>query len=115
VSVIDVGRHAVTATLKIDRTAPKPKGVIVHPNGKIAYVSNGGSNDVAVIDVEAGQISGYIPVGRRPWGLGLTADGRKLYVANGVSDNISVIDTESRKVIGTIRAGKGPWGVAVGR
>jgi YVTN family beta-propeller protein len=110
-----VAKHAVVATLKLDRPAPKPKGVVVHPNGKWAYVANGGSNDVAVIDVQALKVAAFIPVGIRPWGLGITRDGKKLYVANGVSESVSVIDTASQKVVATIPVGKAPWGVAVGR
>ncbi len=113
--MIDVAKNAVVATLKLDRPAPKPKGVVVHPNGQWAYVANGGSNDVAVIDVQALKVAAFIPVGTRPWGLGITRDGKKLYVANGVSESVSVIDTASQKVVATIPVGKAPWGVAVGR
>ena len=115
VSVIDVAKNAVVSTLKLDRPAPKPKGVVVHPSGKWAYVANGGSNDVAVIDVQALRVAAFIPVGTRPWGLGITRDGKKLYVANGVSDSVSVIDTASQKVVATIPVDKAPWGVAAGR
>ena len=110
VSVIDVAKNAVVSTLKLDRPAPKPKGVVVHPGGKWAYVANGGSNDVAVIDVQALRVAAFIPVGTRPWGLGITRDGKKLYVANGVSNSVSVIDTASQKVVATIPVGQGALG-----
>jgi len=116
VSVIDAAKSAVVATLKLDRpTPPKPKGVVVHPNGKWVYVANGGSNDVAVIEVEPLRVAAFIPVGTRPWGLGITKDGKKLYVANGVSDTVSVIDTAAQKVVATIPVDKMPWGIAVAR
>jgi YVTN family beta-propeller protein len=70
---------------------------------------------VAVIDVQASRVAAFIPVGTRPWGLGITRDGKKLYVANGVSDTVSVIDTASQKVVATIPVEKGPWGIAAGR
>ena len=114
-SVVDVAKHKVIATLTIDRPDAKPKGVVVHPNGKWAYVANGGSHDVAVIDVEKNTVSGFIPVGKRPWGIGVSADGRRLYTANGVSDDVSVVDTETRKVVATVKVGSRPWGIAVGR
>jgi YVTN family beta-propeller protein len=68
---------------------------------------------VAVIDGEQLSLINVIPVGRRPWGIGLTPDGRKLYTANGLSNDVSVIDTATGKVINTIQAGNGPWGVAL--
>jgi YVTN family beta-propeller protein len=76
---------------------------------------DGGSNDVAVIDLQALRVASFVPVGIRPWGLNITSDGKKRYVANGVWETISVIDTESQKVVAAIPVGKGPWGVAVGR
>jgi YVTN family beta-propeller protein len=54
-----------------------------------------------------------IPVGHRPWGIGLTHDGRTLFTADGPSNQISVIDTRSRRVVATIPVGKRPWGIAV--
>jgi len=113
--VIDARANQVIGTVKIDRPDPKPKGIAIHPGGRWAYVANGGSNDVAVIDIESKQVTTYVPVGKRPWGLAVTADGRKLYVANGVSDSVSVIDTATLKVIGTIPVGSRPWGVAISR
>ena len=89
--------------------------MIVHPNGKRVYVSTGSGNEVATIDAETLRVLGYIPVGRRPWGLALTRDGRWLLTANGVSEDVSIIDTEADKVVATVPAGKGAWGVVVGR
>jgi len=54
-----------------------------------------------------------IPVGQRPWGIGLTPDGRKLYTANGSSNDVTVVDTVTNKVVATIKAGDGPWGIAL--
>jgi len=78
-------------------------------------LANGGSDDVAVIDRGRNEVLGYIPVGKRPWGIAVTPDGRRLFTANGASDDVSVIDTEGRKVIATIPVGSRPWGLAVGR
>jgi YVTN family beta-propeller protein len=115
VSVVDVPSHKVVATVPIDRSVPKPKGVVVHPNGQWVYVANGGSNEVAVIDRARNVVSSFIAVGKRPWGVAISADGRHLYTANGVSGDVSVIDTESGKVIATIPVGTRPWGLVVGR
>lgn len=87
--------------------------MVVSPDGKRVYVATGRGNSVAVIDGDQLKLLTLIPVGQRPWGLGLTVDGRKLYTANGLSDDVSVIDTATNKVIATIKAGDGPWGVAL--
>jgi YVTN family beta-propeller protein len=114
ISVIDVRKKAVIGTIRLEREGARPKGVVVHPNGKRAYVSTGSGNEVAVIDTETNGVLTYIPVGRRPWGLALTRDGRLLLTANGVSEDVSIIDTEAGRVVATVGAGKGAWGVVVG-
>lgn len=37
--------------------------------GKKAYVANGASNDVSVIDVECRTVIATVPVGKMPWGI----------------------------------------------
>jgi YVTN family beta-propeller protein len=71
-------------------------------------------NSVAVIDTAMNKVVTTVPVGKRPWGIGITPDGRKVYTANGVSNDVSVIDTASHRVVATIKAGDGAWGVAIG-
>jgi YVTN family beta-propeller protein len=115
VSVVDVAKKAVIGTVKLEKEGARPKGVVVHPDGKRVYVSTGSGNEVATIDAEALRVKGYTPVGRRPWGLAVTSDGRWLLTANGVSEDVSIIDTETEKVVATVPAGKGAWGVVVGR
>jgi DNA-binding beta-propeller fold protein YncE len=46
---------------------------------------------VAVVDVPARKVVGYILVGKRAWGLTLSRDENTLYVANGFGDDITVI------------------------
>jgi YVTN family beta-propeller protein len=58
-------------------------------------------------------VTATIPVGQRPWNMGITKDGAKLYVANGRSDSVSIIDTAKNAVVKTILVGKTPWGVHI--
>src|SRR5262249_59212836 len=77
-----------------------------------AYVTNGGSSTVTVVDLRSLSIRATVPVGRNP--TGVTANPRKneIYVANADSNNISVIDAESNKVVFTIGVHRGPYFVA---
>jgi YVTN family beta-propeller protein len=115
VSVIDVPRQQVVATVTLESGDSKPKGVEVTADGKKVFVANGATHNVAVIDAQTHEVIATIPVGRRPWGIALSRDGKKAYVANGVSNDVSVIDTETHKVIASIPVGKMPWGIAVSR
>ena len=76
-------------------------------DGKRAYVSNIGTRNVSVIDLETGNVE-LIPVGERPEGSDITKDGKTLYVACRESHVISVIDTEKNAVVSEIATGKGP-------
>jgi len=66
-----------------------------------------------VLDPLAGKLLGSIPVGKRPWGLGLSPDENLLFVANGPSDDVSVVDVRGSKEVGRIKVGQGPWGIAI--
>jgi YVTN family beta-propeller protein len=83
------------------------------PDGTRVYISNGKDASVSVVDTTNHQILATIPVGQRPWNMGITPDGQRLYVANGKSNSISVIDTGKMAVIQEVPVGEAPWGVVV--
>jgi YVTN family beta-propeller protein len=56
----------IRATIKAGK---RPWGIGLSPDGKNAFVANGPSNDVSVIDVEQRREVQKIPVGDGPWGL----------------------------------------------
>ncbi len=92
----------------------RPMGIVVTPDGKRVYVSNGRGKTVSVIDPATDAVTATVEVGMRPWGIALSGDGRKLYTANGPGNDVTVIDTETMTVLKRIPAGTIPWGVAVG-
>src|SRR5262252_10972452 len=59
-----------------------------------AYISNGGSGTVTVVDLRSLTVHSTVQVGKSP--TGITANPRKneVYVANTDSNNVSVIDAE---------------------
>ena len=63
-----------------------------------AYVSNGGSNNVSVIDTESNRVVRTIDVGSNPNDMKLAADGR-LFVACSNDNTIHVIDTNTLEVV----------------
>lgn len=117
---IDGRTHAALGriTLPAEGSAPigpRPMGVAMARDDRVAYVSTGRGGSVAVIDVLAGKVARVIAdVGPRPWGIAVAPDGL-VFTANGSSNDVSVIDPESARVIARIPAGASPWGVAVDR
>ncbi len=116
-----------------------PTDIAITPDGKYAYITGGGVNEVAVIDLKRmkavlarasdeerknvlpnhlGVATEYvlkrIPVGHSPRGVKVSSDGRFVYVAEGLNDTISVIDVERQERIRTIDLG-GPKKITLQR
>ncbi len=70
-------------------TGGAPNSAALSPDEKTLYVTNGGTNSVAVIRLgEPGshsELVGLLPTGWYPNAVSLSADGRTLYVVNGKS------------------------------
>ena len=69
-------------------TGSTPNSVVLSPDDRTAYVTNAGTNSVAVIDVqnEQPEVLGLIPTGWYPTSAAISADGRMLYVINAKSN-----------------------------
>ena len=86
-----------------------PVGLEINLAGTRAYVTLGRANHLAYVDVPTREITDYILVGSRAWGVTLTRDESTVLVANGLSDDISVIDEASRRVVKSVRVGRVPY------
>ncbi|HWZ44610.1 MAG TPA: bifunctional YncE family protein/alkaline phosphatase family protein [Candidatus Saccharimonadales bacterium] len=101
VVVVDTSKDRVLAEIKT--TAPaavwpnragfkgsNPNSLALSPDEKTLYVTNGGSNSVAVIrldhDPDDSQVIGLIPTAWYPTSVSVSKDGKRLYVANGKSN-----------------------------
>ncbi len=67
-----------------------------------AYVTNGKSNTVSVIDLRTFELAKTIPVGIAPTGIAGNSKKNEIYVVNSGSNNVSVIDAEKNAVVATI-------------
>lgn len=102
---IDSATNEVVAKVPVGM---HPAHVVVSPDGRLAYVTNGGDNTVSVIDTTARSLVATISVGQFPHGLRFSPDGKEVYVANLKGGSVSVIDTASQKEVAQVPAGKGP-------
>ncbi len=63
-----------------------PNALAISPDQRTLYVTNGGTNTLAVIDLSGAQtVTGLIPTGYQPNDVSVSADGKYLYVVNGKS------------------------------
>lgn len=114
----------------IDNHFADPTDLVISKDNRLAFVTGGGVDEVAVIDINAAkQLLGSsdrktretvlpnhlgvsetyvvkrIQVGTGPRGIAISPDGKKVYVADALDDTISVIDVDTLERSGVIRLG----------
>ena len=78
-----------------------------------AYVTNGKSNTVSVLDMRNYKSVATIPVGSNPTGVAANSQKNEVYVVNTASNSLSVIDAEQNKVVGTVGLERTPYFIDV--
>jgi YVTN family beta-propeller protein len=115
----DVGKTVVIdarppfSTLKVLDTGPITNHVnfVDNANGKFAYVTVGGLNQVLVFRRDTFVKVATISVGKLPHGLWPSGDGTRIYVGLENDDAIVAIDTLENRVIATVPVGQAPQAV----
>jgi YVTN family beta-propeller protein len=80
---------------------------------EFAYVTNGGSNTVSVLDLVYLRQDRTLQVGNQPTGVAANPKRNEVYVVNTLSGTISVVDTSSNAVVATIAVHKLPYFIDV--
>src|SRR5215475_178496 len=95
----------------------EPRCVAVHPSGRAAYVTNGISGTVSVVDLVQFREVQQIRVGTEPRGCALAPDGSLLYVANHTEGTVSILVIPSNPLTpipdGTVNVGSNPAAIAI--
>jgi YVTN family beta-propeller protein len=78
-----------------------------------AWITNGGSNSVTVLDLVNMQQAGTIPVGEDPTAIAVNEKNDEVYVANSGSASVSVIDAKTNRVAATIAVHREPSSIDV--
>ena len=96
----------------VDTTSGKPvgaitglkgtHGVVLDPDGRFGYISDGGANAVVVFDRQSLAIVATIPAGTNPDGMTFEPVTKTLWAFNGRSNDVTVIDTRTRSVVATL-------------
>ena len=88
----------------------------VHPTDRAAYVTNGITGTVSVVDLVLGREVQQIQVGTEPRGCALTPDGSLLYVANHTEGTVSILVTSDPLnpiLDGAVQVGRKPTAIAI--
>ena len=91
----------------------EPRCVAIHPNDQEAYVTNGITGTVSVVNLGQRRVVATIKGFTEPRGCALTGDGSLLYVANHTAGTVSIVDTASRNVVGAVNVGRNPTALAI--
>ncbi|WP_260738433.1 YncE family protein [Tunturiibacter lichenicola] len=109
-------RRAVTAaTLLISISGCRRSSFPDVPDGyrEFAYISNGGSNTVTVLDLVYLRQDRTLQVGANPTALAVNPVRNEVYVANSQSGTVSVIDANANRVVATIPVHHQPNSITV--
>ena len=90
-----------------------PAHVVTDSYSNIAYVTDSGADNIAVVDLKTLEVTNHISTGKFPHGLRMTADGKKIYVANLKGGSVSAIDVLNEKAVAEVVVGKTPIQVAI--
>lgn len=101
VLVYDANTFALKNTIAV---GDDPAEVTFSTDGTKAYVCNGGSANVSIINPATKTVITTVNVGTDPVGAWPASNG-KMFVDNEMSQTISVLDVASNNVVGTINLG----------
>ena len=87
VSVIDTQKNAVVATIAVHRN---PSFISVDATGHLAYVSNTGSNNISVLDLDSRRQITTVRAPDKPAEAVVSPDGRALVVTSRVNGTVTV-------------------------
>jgi YVTN family beta-propeller protein len=96
-------------------TACRPHDFPQYPANyrEFAYVTNGGSNTVTVLDVLNLRRDRELQVGENPSGVAISHTKNEVYVVNTGSGTISVINAENNRIAATLTVHKQPYFIDV--
>jgi len=91
-----------------------PRAVAIDPQLDLAVVTNAGSNDVSVIDLNTVSVTSTLAVGTNPQGVAINSRAGRAVVTNRGSNTASFVDLTTGTVLAfTATVGSEPIGVAI--
>lgn len=79
-----------------------PLNVAVNPSTEMIYVSQVGSNSVAVVDGTTNSVVANVPAGGEPWAIWVYIPANLVYVYNQLDRTVTVINGKTNAVLRTI-------------
>jgi YVTN family beta-propeller protein len=116
IEVKDAQNNDVSNKLAEIGVGEEPRCVAIHPNDQVAYVTNGISGTVSVVDLVQRRVAATIAGFTEPRGCALTPNGSLLYVANHTAGTVSIVVTSNPLnpiLDGAVEVGRNPTALAI--
>jgi YVTN family beta-propeller protein len=93
----------------------EPHGLVMSPDGKVAYVVQRKLNQVARVDVASRAITKTAPAGKRPDMIAISPDGKTLYITSRDDNKLLAMTAADLTIKAEVPTGDEPHGVAYRR
>lgn len=90
-----------------------PKSIVAMGSGKLLYVSESGSADIAVVEVDTSKVLLRTKVPPGPGRMAITPNGNTILVLNTITGQVTFISTLNQRVLGSIVVGANPTAVVI--
>ena len=109
ISIID---RAKAKEIKVIKLAAQPRGIVIMPDNKTAYVAAMFGNKVFRVNLDTGEHHVIMTV-NRPRHLVLSPDSKLLYLAASGTNTVYKIDTRTDKVVSQVVSGPEPRSMTI--
>lgn len=110
VSVLDLDKGEEIKEIPVDAA---PRGSVVMPDNRTAYVTAMYADELFRIDLVTGESELVLETGRKPRHLVLSPDASRLYLTVSGSDQLVELDAATGEVLRTVETGREPRTMAI--
>ena len=110
-SVIDIAENREVARIPLGGTYPR--GIVVAPDSRTAYVALMGSDRIVKVDLRTRAVSRFATTGDGPRHIVLSPDARYLYVTNNGSGTVAKLERSTGRVLASTRVGDQPRSLTI--
>ena len=110
-SVIDIAKNKEVARIPLGGTYPR--GIVVSPDSRTAYVALMGSDRIVTVDLASKSVKRLASPGDGPRHIVMSPDAKYLYVTHNGSGTVVKIDRATGRLLATTRVGDQPRSLTI--
>lgn len=110
-SVIDAREGTVLQRVPLGGSYPR--GIVVAPDSRTAYVALMGADRIVTVDLGSYQVAPFATPGDSPRHVVISPDGAHLYVTNNRSGTVVKLDRATGRTLGSVATGSQPRSMAI--